>query len=70
MKVYCEQIGVKVVPLLEKFMFTTQEDLLERVDKYMDIPDPIGKSHVSEGIVVRIENKPKFTAFKQKRMVF
>ena len=70
MKVYCEQIGVKVVPLLEKFMFTTQEDLLERVDKYMDIPDPIGKSHVSEGVVVRIENKPKFTAFKQKRMVF
>ena len=70
MKVYCEQIGVKVVPLLEKFMFTTQEDLLERVDKYMDIPDPIGKSHVSEGVVVRIENKPKFTAFKQKGWFF
>ena len=70
MKVCCEQIGIKVVPLLEKFMFTTQEDLLERVDKYMDIPDPIGKSHVSEGVVVRIENKPKFTAFKQKCWFF
>lgn len=70
MKIYCEQIGVKVVPLLDKFMFTTKEDLLERVDKWLDIPDPIGKTHVSEGIVVRIENKVKFTAYKQKRLVF
>lgn len=70
MKIYCEQIGVKVVPLLEKFLFTTKEDLLERVDKYMDIPDPIGKSHVAEGVVVRIENRVKFTAFKQKGWFF
>ena len=70
MKIYCEQIGVKVVPLLDKFMFTTKEDLLERVDKWLDIPDPIGKTHVSEGIVVRIENKVKFTAYKQKSWAF
>lgn len=70
MKIYCEQIGVKVVPLLDKFMFTTKEDLLERVDKWLDIPDPIGKTHVSEGIVVRIENKVKFTAYKQKSWTF
>ena len=70
MKIYCEQIGVKVVPLLEKFLFTTKEDLLERIDKYMDIPDPIGKSHVAEGVVVRIENRVKFTAFKQKGWFF
>ena len=70
MKIYCEQIGVKVVPLLEKFLFTTKEDLLERVDKYMDIPDPIGKSHVAEGVVVRIENRVKFSAFKQKGWFF
>lgn len=70
MALYCEQIGVKVVPLLEKFMFTTEEDLMDRVNKYLDIPDPIGKTHVDEGVVVRIENRPRFTAFKHKSWAF
>lgn len=70
MKLYCEQMGVKVVPLLDKFFYTTQEDLLERVNKWLDIPDPIGKTHVDEGVVVRIENKLRFTAYKQKSWAF
>ncbi len=70
MAIYCEQIGVKVVPLLEKFMFTTKEDLMERVNKYLDIIDPIGETHINEGVVVRIENRIGFTAFKQKGWLF
>lgn len=67
---YCDQIGVGVVPLLDKFMFSTEEDLMDRVEKYLDIPDPIGKTHVNEGIVIKIENRPKFTAFKHKSWSF
>ena len=67
---YCDQIGVGVVPLLDKFMFSTEEDLMNRVEKYLDIPDPIGKTHVNEGVVVKIENRPKFTAFKHKSWSF
>lgn len=70
MKIYCEQIGVKVVPLLDRFLYTTEDDLLERVNKYMDIPDPIGETHVDEGVVVRIENRVRFSAFKQKSWFF
>ncbi len=32
-KIWCEKLGVNHVPELEKFMFTTQEDLKERVAK-------------------------------------
>jgi hypothetical protein len=65
-KMRCEQMGVKFVPILDKFIYTTHEDLMERVNTYEDGADPIGKSHVREGIIVRIENKEKFSAFKQK----
>ena len=39
-------------------------------EKYYDGPDPIGKTHVREGVVVRILNRPKFTAFKHKNHNF
>ena len=66
----CEQMGVKHVPVLDKFIFTTTEDLLERVNKHMEISDPIGKTHVSEGVIARIENREKFTALKHKGFYF
>jgi len=66
----CEEMGVAFVPIFEKFIFTTQEDLLERVEKYLDGPDPIGKTHVREGVVVRVDNKPGFMAFKSKNFSF
>ena len=37
---------------------------------YYDGPDPIGKTHVREGVVVRIVNRPKFTAYKHKNFSF
>lgn len=65
-KMRCQQMGVKVVPEFEQFIFTTWEDLNERVNKYIDGVDPIGKSHIKEGVVVRIENREKFSAYKAK----
>ena len=32
--------------------------------------DPIGKTHIREGVVVRIVNRPKFTAYKSKNFEF
>lgn len=66
----CEKMGVECVPLFDKFIFTTWDDLMERVEKYYDGVDPIGKTHVREGIVVRIDNRPSFTAYKHKNFNF
>lgn len=69
-QIECEKLGVKCVPTFEKFVFTTWEDLMERVEKYYDGADPIGKTHVREGIVVRIDNRENFTAYKHKNFNF
>lgn len=71
-EVWCERLGVKHVPDLEKFIYTTPEDLKARVQKYLDgMPaDEIGKTHVAEGVVVRIDNRETFTAFKDKVFEF
>ena len=37
---------------------------------FYDGPDPIGKTHVREGVVARIINRPKFSAFKHKNFAF
>ena len=39
-------------------------------EEHYDGPDPIGKTHVREGVVVRIVNRPKFTAYKHKNFLF
>ena len=69
--IWCEKLGVKYVPFLEKFLFTTWEDLNARVEKYLDIPEPLANgSHIVEGVVVRIDNRPSFTAYKAKGFNF
>lgn len=65
-KFRCEQMGAKHCPEFDSFKFTTVEDLLERVKEHEDGADPIGKTHIREGVIVRIENREKFTAYKQK----
>lgn len=39
-------------------------------EQYYDGPDPIGKTHIREGVVVRIVNRPKFCAYKHKNFLF
>ena len=69
-KNWCDRLGIKHVPEFDKFLFTTKEDLMERVEKYYDGPDPIGATHVREGVVVRIDNKSSFKAYKHKNFTF
>ena len=39
-------------------------------EDYFGGPDPVGKTHTKEGVVVRIVNRPKFAAFKAKNFEF
>ena len=69
--IWCEKLGIPYVPLLEKFLYTTWNDLLARVNQYLDLPEPLShNTHISEGVVVRIDNRSKFTAYKQKGFYF
>ena len=85
MRYRCEQMGVKTVPMFEKFtigelrtcpndecdVYNVQtDDVIRIAEEYYDGPDPIGKTHVREGVVVRIVNRPKFTAYKHKNFSF
>lgn len=70
-KVRAEQMGFEVVPELERFIYTTQEDFMARIDKYMDIPSTIDSKHIIEGVVVRTLNAPNsFRVAKEKSFNF
>ena len=52
------------------FMGTAGEYIREVAEQFYDGPDPIGKTHVREGVVIRIVNRPKFCAYKHKNFSF
>ena len=66
----CEQMGIKVVPVLDKFIYTTQEDLLARVNKYEFAPDILDPTHINEGVVIRVEKGLELKAYKFKNIYF
>ena len=84
MRYRCEQMGVKTVPVFWKGTIpahTADEAAIrlgqdagawikEKAEEFYDGPDPIGKTHIREGVVVRILNKPKFCAYKHKNWYF
>ena len=80
MRYRCEQMGVKTVPVFTSFIIhpedlemdtrTAGEIVKDCAEKYYDGPDPIGRTHVREGVVVRIINRPKFCAYKHKNFLF
>ena len=50
---------------------TNAGDWVKKIaERYYDGPDPVGKTHVREGVVVRILNRPKFCAYKHKNWSF
>ena len=49
---------------------TLGEKVKQLAEAFYDGPDPIGKTHVREGVVVRIVNRPKFCAYKHKNFSF
>ena len=75
MRYRCEQMGVQtVLPFCRGFIPEDVEDAGEwvknLVEQYYDGPDPVGINHIREGVVVRILNRPKFTAYKHKNFSF
>jgi hypothetical protein len=46
------------------------EWVMKMAEQFYDGPDPVGKTHVREGVVVRIVNRPKFAAYKHKNFSF
>ena len=46
------------------------EWVMKLAERFYDGPDPVGKTHVREGVVVRIINRPKFAAYKHKNFSF
>lgn len=66
----CEEMGIPFVPVFEKFIFSNKSNLMKRVEKYYDGTDPVGKTHIREGVVVRIDNRPTFKAYKHKNFNF
>lgn len=85
MRYRCEQMGVKTVPVfwrgiipeiendeaLPRDMWETPGSFIKDIaEQFYDGPDPVGKTHVREGVVCRIVNRPKFCAYKHKNFYF
>ena len=78
----CEQMGVKTVPVFKRFIIPhylpDHEDIevnpgeyvLRKVEEYFDGPDPIDKTHIREGVVARIVNRPNIAVYKHKNWSF
>ena len=46
------------------------EYVVRKVEEYFDGPDPIGQTHVREGVVARICNRTNFAVYKHKNFSF
>lgn len=78
----CEQMGVKFVPIEWRGYIpehpasetddtiTAGEWIMNKAEQYYDGPEPIDPRHVREGVVVRLIDKPSFTAYKHKNFSF
>jgi hypothetical protein len=86
MRYRCEQMGVNTVPVFYRGFIPEYYQLPDNVgnlteinagefikgiaEQFYDGADPIGKTHVREGVVCRIINRPKFAAYKHKNFSF
>ena len=63
-------MGLSVRSAQKRTLMTEGMDHAAIAEQYYDGPDPIGKTHVREGVVIRIVNRPKFCAYKHKNWFF
>lgn len=84
MRYRCEQMGVKTVPVHfngfipaeEVFTGTSCEFtdagewVMAKAEEFFDGPEPIDPTHIREGVVVRIIDRPTFAAYKHKNVDF
>lgn len=72
----CEQMGIETVPVLGLFHIKEAEDknageiVKEIADSLYEGVDPIGKTHIREGVVVRVVNSNGLKVFKHKNFEF
>lgn len=80
----CKYMGVDCVPvewigaIPEEEVFTGTsceytnpgEFVMEKAKEFYDGPEPLDPTHIREGVVVRIINRPTFTAYKHKNFQF
>ena len=61
-------------PDADEIAYTRKMDagewVMKMAEQFYDGTDPIGKTHIREGVVVRIINRPKFAAYKHKNFAF
>lgn len=65
-----EQMGFEVVPELDRFIYTTEEEFNNRISKWLDIPSTLDPHHIIEGVVVRALNATTFKVAKEKSFNF
>ena len=86
MRFRCDQMGIKCVPAFARFIIPEFHQLPDDVGSLQAVdageyvckiaedfyagPDPVGKTHTREGVVVRIINRPRFAAYKHKNFEF
>ena len=76
MRYRCEQMGVKCVQVFcrtiipDFYQLPDGEYVKKLAENFYDGPDPVGHTHVREGVVCRIVNRPKFAAYKHKNFAF
>ena len=85
MRYRCEQMGAKTVPEIAHFVLAqndqddfakdfkekvAQDLIMNMAEEFCDGPDLVDPTHIREGVVVRIVNRPKFTAYKHKNFNF
>ena len=82
MRYRCEQMGIKTVPVFwrgripenpasaDDDTITAGEWIKNVAEQFYDGADPIGKTHIREGVVCRIINRPTFAAYKHKNFSF
>lgn len=76
-QIRCEQMGVKHAPVMYKMIIGDdinevgfKDELLSTFTQMSEGEDLIDPRHIREGIIVRIENREEFTAFKHKNYDF
>ena len=82
MRYRCEQMGVKCVPVFwtgfipenpgskEDDTISAGEWVLNKAEQFHDGEEPIDPTHIREGVVIRVINRPTFTAYKHKNFSF
>jgi len=78
----CMYMGVKTVPLhwygfipenpgsKEDDTISAGEWVLNKAEQFYDGEEPIDPTHIREGVVIRVINRPTFTAYKHKNFAF